>query len=68
MTEKIKCEKARQILAKNGMEITPGQANAILEWITKLADIAIRIYLAEVPNTPNGLELVHSFDEQELVS
>ena len=43
--EDIKLEKAMAILSKHGMEITPEQAKLIVEFLQRMADIAVAQFL-----------------------
>jgi len=43
--EKISPEKATEILKKGGLEVTSEQAKIILEFLFKMADIAIDQYM-----------------------
>jgi len=43
--EDIKPEKAMAILHKHGIEVTPEQATLILEFLQRMADIAVAQFL-----------------------
>jgi hypothetical protein len=47
-TVPIMPEKAREILKRNGMEVTIDQAKNIVEFLTTLANIASYVYLDDV--------------------
>lgn len=47
--EKITPEKAVEILKKGGLEVTAEQAKRILEFLYKLADITLSVYLKKPP-------------------
>ena len=45
--EKLQPEKAVEMLRQRGMEVTLEQAKLILEFLRKLADIAVTQYLSQ---------------------
>ena len=58
-SEQISPEKAIEILKKEGLEVDTLQAKLILEFLYKLADIAIAHYMRNVSAPHNSLNSTH---------